>query len=93
MVPSTEKYRKGQSETFGAFIRAARERCGFSLSEAGEHLKCTKGYVLRLEQGKANNPTIDTLANMAQAYDIDLAEIAARAAAYSPNAASRKGKR
>jgi transcriptional regulator with XRE-family HTH domain len=93
-MPSTEKARTDKEHRkltpFGSYIRAAREKCGYSLAEAGKLLRCTKGYVHRLETIQAMNPTIDTLANMAKVYGVDLCEVAKRAAESAPDAAYRE---
>lgn len=93
-MPSTGKSRTEREQRnlhpFGAFIRAARERLGLSLAEAGELLHCTKGYVYKLETRPAMNPTIDVLANMAAVYKIPLEELTRLAAEGSPDAAYRE---
>jgi transcriptional regulator with XRE-family HTH domain len=89
MNPSTEKIRSRSLSSFGGFIRQARKWCGLSLSEAAQLLHCIKGYLHKLETVPAVNPTIDTLANMAAAYGIELAEVARLAAEGSPDAAYR----
>jgi transcriptional regulator with XRE-family HTH domain len=90
MKSSTEKIRNRSLDSFGGFIRQARERCGLSLSEAAQVLHCTKGYLHKLETVPAVNPTIDTLANMAAAYDVELAAVARLAAEGAPDAEYRK---
>lgn len=76
--------------SFPEFIRTARERCGLTQPAAAKKLRCSKQYVHQLETGQTRNPTIDTLANMAAVYGVDLDEITRRAAECSPDAAYRE---
>lgn len=72
-----------QSDLCG-IIRRSREHYELSLSEAAEMVGCTKSYLWELEQGRALNPTIKTLAGLASAYDLDLGEVAFLAASTCP---------
>jgi transcriptional regulator with XRE-family HTH domain len=80
----------GEPYAFPQVIRAARERCGLSLSEAADLIDCTKSHVWDMEQGKANNPTIKMLAGIACAYDMDLGVLAHLAAASAPGTDYRR---
>jgi transcriptional regulator with XRE-family HTH domain len=84
-MSSTEKERKVLTP-FGALIRAAREKHGWSLAYASERLHISKGYVHKLETATAQNPTIDMLANMSVVYGIDFGQITRLAAESSPDA-------
>jgi transcriptional regulator with XRE-family HTH domain len=75
--------------SFGEFIRGAREGCGLSLAAAATRLRCSKQYVHILETKPNQNPTIDTLANMAVVYGVDFKEITRLAAECSPDAEYR----
>jgi transcriptional regulator with XRE-family HTH domain len=66
--------------SFGGYIRQARERRGFSLSEAAKLVGCTKSYLWDIEQDRATNPTIKTLAGLSKAYAVSLSGLAVRAA-------------
>jgi transcriptional regulator with XRE-family HTH domain len=95
-MPSNEKSRTEKERTehrklnpFGTCIRAAREKCGLSLAEAGKLLHCTKGYVYQLETRDTMNPSVDTLANIAAVYRLDLEEVTRLAAECAPDAAYR----
>jgi len=83
MSPSTKKVRISEN-SFGAYIRAARERSSLSLSQAADLIKVSKAHVWSMERGEARNPSIVTLANMASAYDLDLGDLAHMAAAAAP---------
>ena len=74
---------------FGDYLRAGRERCCLSLSEAAELVKCSKQHLWSLEQGASRNPSIVVLANIACAYDYDLGVLANMAAASAPGTAYR----
>lgn len=77
------------SVTFHAALREMRERRGLSLSEAGELIGCTKSHVYDMEHGNARNPTIQILAGIAAAYEIDLGNLAKLAAVDAPGATVR----
>lgn len=72
--------------SFGNFIRAVRQRRGLTMEAAAKLLRCTRASVHKLETKPNQNPTIDTLANMAAVYGVDLDEITRLAAECSPDA-------
>lgn len=76
--------------SFGAFVRAARINRGLTGAAAAELLHCTRSYVHTLETKPGQNPTIDTLANMAAVYGVELEELTRLAAECAPDAAYRE---
>jgi transcriptional regulator with XRE-family HTH domain len=74
---------------FGDFIRAARKKRGLTMEAAAKLLHCTRAWVHTLETKPNQNPTIDTLANMAAVYGVDLCEMTRVATACSPDAEYR----
>jgi transcriptional regulator with XRE-family HTH domain len=75
---------------FGSYIKHARKTAGLSLSEAAELIGCTKSHIWDLEQGKAGNPTIKTLAGLAVAYSESLSYLAELAAICAPGLRKRQ---
>ncbi len=65
ITPSTE-----YSPTFGQRLREERQATGRSLSDLAKTLKVTKGYLSRLERGKAK-PSKVIIESIAQALKID----------------------
>lgn len=84
MRTSSEKIRDRKDNSFGDYLRVARERCSLSLSEAGELIKCSKAHLWAMEQGSSRNPSIVVLANLASVYDLDLGDVARMAAGAAP---------
>jgi transcriptional regulator with XRE-family HTH domain len=89
MATSSTKSQNRKDNSFGDYIRAARERCQLSLSEAGDLIKCSKAHIWDMERGGSRNPSIVILANMSCAYDLDLGELARMAALSAPEEAHR----
>ena len=52
---------------FVTLLRRERERLGLSLNDVAERAKITKASLSRLENGKQENPTVNTLARYARA--------------------------
>lgn len=67
-------------DTFGELLRFNRERLSMSLSDVAKATEMTKAHVWALEQGRANNPTIRTLANLSNALNVSLSKLAHAAA-------------
>ena len=65
IAPSTE-----DSPAFGQRLREERQATGRSLSDLAKVLQVTKGYLSRLERGKAK-PSKDIIESIAQALKID----------------------
>lgn len=63
---------------------------GLTMDAAAKLLHCTRQSVHKLETKPNQNPTIDTLANMATVYGVPLEEITRVAAECSPDAAYRE---
>ena len=75
---------------FGEFIRAARKNRGLTGEAAAKLLHCTRQWLHTLETKPRQNPTVDTLANMAAVYGVDLNELTRLAAECAPDAAYRE---
>lgn len=57
---------------FQQYIRDSRERKGMSLAEAAQEIGCSEVYLLGLESGRENNPTIKTLVCITNALGLSL---------------------
>ena len=68
------------ARTFPELIRYWREEARLSLSAAGKLAGITKAHLWELEQGRANNPTTQTLVGLARAYGASLPYLAHLAA-------------
>lgn len=55
---------------FGQQVRAIRIGCGLTQAEVSKRLKVSKGYISRLEGGKAR-PAESTVRHLAEAFDTD----------------------
>lgn len=75
--------------TFREAIRTLRESKGLSLSEAGELIGCTKTHIYDMEHGNARNPTIQVLAGIAAAFEVDVGWLAILAARDAPGGTVR----
>jgi transcriptional regulator with XRE-family HTH domain len=51
-------------------LRAARERRGWSLSQAARLIGITKSHLHDLEHGRSNNPTLTVVASLVITYKI-----------------------
>lgn len=52
-----------------------RETAEMSLSEAAREIGCTKAHLWSLEDGRANNPTLNTLLAICRVYDISIQKL------------------
>lgn len=59
--------------TLGSKVRAARKRAGLSQDELGERIGKTPESVSNIERGR-HLPMLDTLASLAKALEVPLAE-------------------
>jgi len=73
-----------KENSFALMIKDTREHQGHSLSGAAKLIGCSKAHLWDLESGRSLNPTIQTLAGIACAYDIDLGDLAHAAASSAP---------
>ena len=73
-----------KENSFALMIKDIREHQGHSLSEAAKLIGCSKAHLWDLERGHSINPTIQTLAGIACAYDMDLGDLATAAACSAP---------
>lgn len=73
-----------KENSFALMIKDTREHQGHSLSEAAELIGCSKAHLWDMERGRSVNPTIQILAGIACAYDIDLGDLAHAAACSAP---------
>ncbi len=87
---SSTEINKNVPVKFGDFIRAARKNRGLTGEAAARLLHCTRAWVHKLETQPNQNPTIDTLANMAKVYGVDFCELARLAADCAPDAEYRE---
>lgn len=58
----------------GERIRALREQAGLSMRQLGKAAHLTHSHILKIERGELNIP-IETLARIAQALNVSLAEV------------------
>ena len=63
----------------GAKLRKAREKSGFSQSEAGQAVGVGKAAISKIERG-GTSPSSDVLVRLCKLYSIDLANITRRIA-------------
>ncbi len=68
-----------RSQTLGQAIRARREALGLSGRELAERIGAPNSTIVRIESGEITAPTPDTLARLAAALRIDLADLYALA--------------
>jgi transcriptional regulator with XRE-family HTH domain len=61
--------------TLGERIKNYRIDAGLTLPELARKSDITKGYLWQLEEGKTQNPSLDTLSKIANALDKTIAEI------------------
>jgi transcriptional regulator with XRE-family HTH domain len=66
--------RRTPHEEVGGKVRATREALGLSQAEVARAARLHTTYISKLELGKVNM-TIDTLAEIAHALDVDLATL------------------
>jgi transcriptional regulator with XRE-family HTH domain len=66
-VPISEQ----QRIEFGACVRAARQKAGLSQRDLAETTGLQQNHISNIEQGKLNI-TLDTMAVLAKALDLDL---------------------
>lgn len=74
---------------FAYSIREARKAEGHSLSKAAKLIGVSKAHLWELESGGSRNPTIQVLAGIATAYDLDVGVLAREAAQTAPGAEFR----
>jgi transcriptional regulator with XRE-family HTH domain len=61
--------------SLGEYLRAARERAGYSIRELAKKVSLHHSYVARLENGEAEHPSPELLRRLASALDIEVAEL------------------
>lgn len=62
-------------EGIGSSIRALRERSKLSIAEVSNLSGLDPSYLSHLELGKITNPTLSTLAGIARAFKVPIAEL------------------
>ena len=65
----------------GETKRAIRAKRGMSLQDVADEAGLTKSHVWDLEQGRARNPTVETVLNLALALGLEPGTLAATAMA------------
>lgn len=78
------------TQSFPLRIRESREAARLSLTKAAELIGCSKAHLWELERGNSFNPSIEILAGMAAAYQIDLGPLAVCCAASLPQSPYRE---
>jgi transcriptional regulator with XRE-family HTH domain len=64
-----------QAKKLGAFVRRAREEAGLSQNKLGELVGVPNSTILRLERGENLMPRPDLLSSVAEALDLNLADV------------------
>jgi transcriptional regulator with XRE-family HTH domain len=64
-------------KTFGANLRAAREKAGMTQAQLAEMTGHNRAYVSHVERG-VHNITIETMAGLAGTVGLDVADLLAR---------------
>lgn len=67
---SASKYDSGLP--LGELVRQHREALDLSLAQLAERAGCTKSHVWEIEDGRARNPTVKTVAGLARALGLSL---------------------
>ncbi len=67
---AASEYDSGLS--LGALVRQHREALDLTLDKLGELAGCTKSHVWEIEDGRARNPTVKTVAGLAGALGLPL---------------------
>lgn len=62
--------------TLAEELAAARKVARMSLQEVGDKAGCTKSHVWEIEQGRACNPTVETVAGLARALGVPFLRLA-----------------
>lgn len=62
------------TDSFGAHLRATRERAGLSLRELAARATMNYGYLARIESGERSKPAPDVLQRLADALEVDSAD-------------------
>lgn len=57
--------------TFGGALRLYREALGLSLQGVADRAHLSKAHVWDLENGKSGNPTLEAVAALADALEVD----------------------
>jgi transcriptional regulator with XRE-family HTH domain len=63
--------------SLGEYLRAARERAGYSIRELANRVSVHFSYLARLESGETARPAPDLLQRLAAVLDVDAAELLA----------------
>jgi transcriptional regulator with XRE-family HTH domain len=61
----------------GRNLAALRERLGISQAELAKRANIDQSYISRMEAGRNDNPSLDTLVKLARAFDMSVAELIA----------------
>ena len=64
-----------EGNTLGDYLRAAREEAGLSLRQAATATGTNHGYLARLESGEKKNPSADMLQRIADALEVNAADL------------------
>jgi transcriptional regulator with XRE-family HTH domain len=76
---------KDQAKALGEFVRKRRQELGLSTHELGKVVGTRNSTIMRLEQGAFAAPRPDKLARIAEALQIGLADLYARAGYVTPS--------
>jgi transcriptional regulator with XRE-family HTH domain len=61
----------------GRNLAALRERLGISQAELAKRANIDQSYISRMEAGRNDNPSLETLVKLASAFDMSAAELIA----------------
>jgi transcriptional regulator with XRE-family HTH domain len=75
-----------QAKKFGAYLRKARQELELSTHQLGEITDIPQPTIQRIETGEIKTPGADKLARIAEALDLDPAEVLQRAGQAVPTA-------
>lgn len=64
-----------EGNTLGEYLRAAREEAGLSLRQAATATGTNHGYLARLESGEKKNPSAEMLQRIADALEVNAADL------------------
>ena len=85
---ATEGQGKEWLEALGALIRAQRVTAGLSLRDLAERTKVSNAYLSQIERG-LHEPSISVLGAIAEALDVSLEALLARAGLLAPEGGPR----
>jgi ribosome-binding protein aMBF1 (putative translation factor) len=73
-VAGTEKGKTPRQAEFGDRVRSSRQQRGFSQESLAHRAGINRTYIATLEAGR-RNPSLDLMARLASALDVDLADL------------------